>query len=155
MKIAFNVFYAVAIITVFLALMGGSLSRGIFTSISEATLSYSGIKKERIEAADDKIDEIMYTGKKVELQIEKLKNLFSQDEIDESKYRKTKNYFIQETFYKPLVEMFNYVYRVFFVFGGMFFFLFGVISHLIYRSMDLRRRVRELERIVMAQTRYN
>lgn len=151
MKIAYNVFYALAVITVFLALMGGSLSKGLFTSISESTLEYSGVQKAKIESADDKIDEIMYSAKKVELQIEKLKNLFSQDEIDESKYQKTKSYFIQDTFYKPLVEMFNYVYRVFFVFMGIFFFMFGVVSHLIYRSTDLRRRVRELEFIVLNQ----
>jgi hypothetical protein len=151
MKIMYNIFYALSIITVFLALTGGSLSSGLFTSISEATLEYSGVQKAKIESADDKIDDIMHSAKKVELQIEKLKNLFSQDNIDESKYQKTKNYFITNTFYNPLVELFNYIYRVFFLFGGIFFFMFGVVAHLIIRSMDLRRRVRELEFIVLNQ----
>jgi hypothetical protein len=151
MKALYNIFYILAIILLFTALMGNSMTKPIFNSISEETLEFAGIKRGNIDSADDKIDEVFYSAKKVELQIEKLKNLFSSDKIDESKYKKVKNYFIYETFYKPLVEMFNYVYRVFFFFTAVFFFLFGVISHIIFRNMDLRRRVKELERIMLAQ----
>ena len=153
MKIAYNIFYIFALILVFVALLGGSMTKPIFNSISEETLEFAGIKRSYIESADDKIDEVFYSAKKVELQIEKLKNLFSQDKIDESKYQKEKNYFIFGTFYKPLIEMFNYVYRIFFIVGAVFFFLFGVISHIIYRNMDLRRRVRELERIILGNNK--
>ena len=153
MKIAYNVFYIFTIMLVFIALMGGSMTKPLFNSISEETLEFAGIKRAHIDAADDKIDEVFYSAKKVELQIEKLKNLFSQDKIDESKYQKEKNYFIFGTFYKPLIEMLNYVYRIFFIFAAIFFFLFGVISHIIYRNMDLRRRVRELERIILGNNK--
>lgn len=153
MKIAYNVFYIFALALVFIALMGGSMTKPIFTSISEETLEFAGIKRAYIESADDKIDEVFYSAKKVELQIEKLKNLFSQDKIDESKYQKEKNYFIYGTFYMPLIEMFNYVYRIFFIVAAAFFFLFGVLSHIIYKNMDLRRRVRELERIVLGNNK--
>lgn len=154
MKIVYNVFYILAVLLLFLALMGGSLTKPIFDSISEETLEFAGIKRANIDSADDKIDEVFYSAKKVEYQIEKLKNLFSQDKVDESKYQKVKNKFIYNTFYTPLIEMFNYVYRIFFFFTAVFFFMFGIVSHIIYRNIDLRRRVRELERIVLAENLY-
>ena len=151
MKIVYNVFYIFALILLFVALMGGSMTKSVFDSISEETLEFAGINKADIDSADDRIDDVFYSAKKVELQIEKLKNLFSQDKIDESKYQRVKNNFIYKTFYQPLVIMFNYVYRIFFCVAAVFFFLFGVVSHLIYRNLDLRRRVKELELIVFLE----
>ena len=151
MKIVYNVFYIFALILLFVALMGGSMTKSVFDSISEETLEFAGINKADIDSADDRIDDVFYSAKKVELQIEKLKNLFSQDKIDESKYQRVKNNFIYKTFYQPLVIMFNHVYRIFFCVAAVFFFLFGVVSHLIYRNLDLRRRVKELERIVFLE----
>jgi hypothetical protein len=153
MKIVYNVFYITALIVIFIVLLGGSMTKPIFNSISEETLELAGIKRAHIDSADDKIDEVFYSAKKVELQIEKLKNLFSQDEIDESKYKKVKNYFVYGTFYKPLIEMFNYVYRIFFFFAAVILLLCGVISHIICRNMDLRRRVSELERIILGNNK--
>lgn len=153
MKIVYNIFYSLAVIVLLIAVLGGSTTKSLFDALSIETLEFSGIKREYVDSADDKIDDIFYSAKRVELQIEKLKNLFSQDDIDESKYKRIKNYFVYETFYKPLIEMLNYVYRIFFSIGAVFMLLFGVISHLIYKSFDLRRRVRKLEDLLLAQNK--
>ena len=153
MKIVYNIFYSLAVIVLLIAVLGGSATKSLFDALSIETLEFSGIKREYVDSADDKIDDIFYSAKRVELQIEKLKNLFSQDNVDESKYKRVNNFFIYETFYKPLIEMLNYVYRIFFSIGAVFLLLFGIIFHLIYKSFDLRRRVRKLEDLLLAQNK--
>ena len=137
--------------TLFLmALLGSSLSKPIFDSISERTIELSGFKKSYLQTVDDKIDDLVYKSKQIELQIEKLKNFFSSEKIDESKYQREDSNMLERSFYDPLIIMFNYIYRTGFIFISLIILCFAVIFHLAYRSFDLRKRVRRLEEIVAA-----
>ncbi len=151
MKIAYIFLYWLSIILFFIAVLGNSLTKPLFDSISEKTLGYSGFNKSYLESADDKIDELIYQSKQIELQIEKIKKFFSTDKPDENKYQKEKGQMLEKTFYNPLVTIFNYIYRIGFILIAFITLSFAVIFHLGYRSFELRRRVRRLEEIVLSQ----
>ena len=151
MQVLYRVFYWISIIVFLVVLLGGSVTKPFFSGLSESTLELAGIERENVVSADERFDEVFYAVKRVEYQIEKLKHLFSSEEVDKSKYEKEKNYFIQTTFYNPVIEMMNYIYRFGFFFVSMFFVLFGLVFHLIYRGKSLRSRVARLEELVLAQ----
>ena len=135
-------------------MLGSSLTKNIFTSYSEKTLEYSGLRKNSIQSIDNKIDDLIYKSKQIELKIEKIKNLFSSEEIDESKYQRENSALIQRSVYDPLVNLVNNIFRASLIFVSIIVLLFAVIVHIIYRSIDLRKRVRKLEAIVLAE-KYN
>ena len=132
-------------------MLGSSLTKNIFTSYSEKTLEYSGLRKNSIQSIDNKIDDLIYKSKQIELKIEKIKNLFSSEEIDESKYQRENSALIQRSVYDPLVNLVNNIFRASLIFVSIIVLLFAVIVHIIYRSIDLRKRVRKLEAIVLAE----
>lgn len=154
MKITYAILYAVSIILFLIAMLGSSLTKNIFTSYSEKTLEYSGLRKNSIQSIDNKIDDLIYKSKQIELKIEKIKNLFSSEEIDESKYQRENSALIQRSVYDPLVNLVNNIFRASLIFVSIIVLLFAVIVHIIYRSIDLRKRVRKLEAIVLAE-KYN
>lgn len=151
MKIAYIILYSVSGLIFLTAFLGNSLTRPVFDSLSEKTLELSGFRKSYIESVDDKLDELVYKSKQIELQIEKIKKFFSSEKVDENLYKKEKSALLEKTFYDPLIILFNYVFRIGFLFLSLFFLFFALIIHLAYRSGDLRKRVRHLERIVLAQ----
>lgn len=148
-----NTYIALYIISAFIfliSLLGGTLTRPIFESVSQRTMETAGFKKSYLETVDNQIDELIYKSKQIELQIEKLKRIFSSDKVDESRYQKEKNTMLERTFYSPLIGLFSFAYRVIFFFIAVIVLLFGIICHIIYRSMELRRRVRRLEEMMLA-----
>ncbi|MBK8550849.1 MAG: hypothetical protein IPL53_07210 [Ignavibacteria bacterium] len=149
MKTAYITLYFISGLIFLTALLGNSLTKPLFDSISGKTLEISGFKKSYFQTADDKIDELVYRSKQIELQIEKIKNFFSSDKIDESLYKKEKGEMLEKAFYDPLVTMFNYIYRIGFVLFSFIFLSFALVFHLSFRSYDLRKRVRHLESIVI------
>jgi hypothetical protein len=149
MRVVYQILYIIAVVLFFIAVTGGSLFKPLFTSVSASALERAGIKESYITATDDKIDDMFFTMKKVELQIEKLKNFFSSDKIDESKYQRESNELLKKNIYQPLIEMFNYLFRFGLSLISFIVLLAGGICHLIYRSFDLRRRVSRLEEQVM------
>jgi regulator of replication initiation timing len=151
MKSISIILYFLSGLIFFVALLGSSLFKPTFDSLSEKTLEVSGLKKSYFESVDDKIDELVYKSKQIELQIEKIKNFFSSEKIDENKYQKEKGEMMEKAFYDPLVTMFNYLYRIGFVFISLIILSFAVIFHLAHRSSSLRKRVRRLEEIVLAR----
>lgn len=151
MKSAYIILYSFSGMIFLIALLGNSLTKPMFDSFSEKTLELSGFRKSYIESVDDKLDELVYKSKQIELQIEKIKKFFSSEKVDENLYKKEKSELLQRTFYDPLIMLFNYVFRMGFVFLSMFFLFFALLFHLAYRSGELRKRVRHLERIVLAQ----
>ena len=151
MKTAYIILYSVSGLIFLTALLGNSLMKPMFNSISEKTLELSGFKKSYIESVDDKIDELVYKSRKIELQIEKIKKFFSSESVDENLYKKEKSELLEKTFYDPLIMLFNYVFRMGFVFLSLCFLFFALLFHLAYRSGELRKRVSYLESIVLAQ----
>jgi hypothetical protein len=83
--------------------------------------------------------------KKIQLQIDKLKNIFSDKDIDESKYQRVKNEVFARNIYNPINELAIVFYRIGFFFISIILLLSAVIFQLIFRSQDLRRRVEKLE----------
>lgn len=151
MKIAYIFLYSVSGLIFLTALLGNSFTKPVFNSISEKTLELSGFRKSYIESVDDKLDELVYKSRQIELQIEKIKKFFSSEKVDENLYKKEKSALLERTFYDPLILLFNYVFRLGFVFLSFLFLFSALIFHLAYRSSDLRNRVRYLESIVLAQ----
>jgi len=148
MKNVYIILYSLSIVILLAVLLGGSLTKPFFVSISERTLESTGFKKSYLQSVDDRLDELVYKSKQIELQIEKLKKFFSSEKVDESKYQKDKSAMLEKTFYDPLIGMFSFVYRLIFVFISLIVLLFAVIFHIAYRGFDLRQRVRRLEEIV-------
>jgi hypothetical protein len=151
MKITYTLLYTLSFLIFFSAVFGNSLTKPMFDSVSEKTLELAGFNKSYLESADDKIDELIYKSKQIELQIEKIKKFFSSDKPDENKYQKEKGQMLEKTFYNPLIMMFNYIYRIGFVLIAFITLSFAVIFHLGYRSYELRRRVKRLEEMVLSQ----
>lgn len=145
MKTLYKILYIIGIVLFFIALTGGSLFKPLFSSVSASTLEAAGVKESYITATDEKIDDMFFTMKRVELQIEKLKNFFSSDKIDESKYQRENNELLKKNIYEPLIGVFSYFYRFAFFLISLIVILAGGICHVIYRGMDLRRRVNRLE----------
>jgi len=153
MKITYIILYFFSGIIFLLAIFGSNLTKPFLNSLSEKTLEASGFKKSYLQSVDDKIDELVYKSKQIELQIEKIKKFFSSDEIDESKYQKEKSGMLEKSFYNPLIEMFSYLFRVGFIFIAFFILMFAVIFHIVYNSLELRKRVRRLEELVSINKR--
>lgn len=151
MKTAYIILYSVSGLIFLTALLGNSLTKPMYNSLSEKTLELTGFRKSYIESVDDKLDELVYKSRQIELQIEKIKKFFSSESVDENLYKKEKSELLEKTFYDPLIMLFNYVFRMGFVFLSLFFLFFALIFHLAYRSGELRKRVSYLESIVLAQ----
>ncbi len=152
MEITYKIFYFLSGIVFLISVLGSTLFKPMFDSISESTMEFSGMKKSYFQSADDKIDDLIYKSKQIEFQIEKLKKFFSNDKVDESKYQKENSRMVEKTFYAPLISMLGYVYRIGFFFLSLIILLFAIIFHLVYKSMRLRSRVRKLEEIVLTGT---
>lgn len=151
MKTAYIILYSVSGLIFLTALLGNSLTKPMYNSLSEKTLELTGFRKSYIESVDDKLDELVYKSRQIELQIEKIKKFFSSERVDENLYKKEKSELLEKTFYDPLIMLFNYVFRMGFVFLSLFFLFFALIFHLAYRSGELRKRVSYLESIVLGQ----
>jgi len=129
-------------------ILGGSLTKPVFNNYSVRTLETAGVKRASMDSIDSRIDDMLFNVKKVQLQIEKIKNIFSSDEIDESKYQRTKSEVFVKNIYNPMNELLIVFYRIGFFFVSIILFLSAVIFQLIYRSRDLRRRVEKLETLL-------
>ncbi len=151
MKNFYQILYGVAGLLFLLVILGGSLTKPVFNNYSVRTMETAGVKKVSIDSIDSRIDDMLYNVKKVQLQIEKIKNIFSSDQIDETKYQRTKNEVFVKNIYNPLNELIIVFYRIGFFFISIIFLLAGVISQLIYRSKDLRSRVERLETAIAAK----
>ena len=146
MKNLYQLLYGVAALLLLTVILGGSLTKPVFNNYSVRTLETAGVKKASMDSIDSRIDDMLFSVKKVQLQIEKIKNIFSSDEIDESKYQRTKSEVFVKNIYNPLNELLIVFYRIGFFFVSIIILLTAVIFQLIYRSRDLRRRVEKLER---------
>jgi hypothetical protein len=151
MKTSYQVLYGISIVLFIMVLLGGSLTKGVFESFSTRTLEAAGIKKAAVDSIDSRIDDIFYTVNKIQLQIDKLRNLFSDQQIDESKYQRQQNQMIAKNIYRPMHEVMIIAYRVGLFFISVILFMAGLIAHIAYRGIDLRRRVRKLEEVVLQQ----
>jgi len=150
MKNLYQLLYGVAALLLLTVILGGSLTKPVFNNYSVRTLETAGVKKASMDSIDSRIDDMLFSVKKVQLQIEKIKNIFSSDEIDESKYQRTKSEVFVKNIYNPLNELLIVFYRIGFFFVSIIFLLSAVIFQLIYRSRDLRRRVEKLESLSLA-----
>jgi len=146
MKNLYQILYGMAGLLLLLVLLGGNLTKPMFNDFSVKTLEASGIKRATMDSLDSRVDDMLHTVSKVQLQIEKLKNIFSSKEIDESKYIRTKNEVFVRNIYNPLNELIIVFYRLGFFFIAAMLLLCAVIFQLIYRSVDLRKRVTLLEK---------
>jgi len=146
MKNLYQLLYGVAALLLLTVILGGTLTKPVFNNYSVRTLETAGVKKASMDSIDSKIDDMLFSVKKVQLQIEKIKNIFSSDEIDESKYQRTKSEVFVKNIYNPMNELLIVFYRIGFFFVSIIILLSAVIFQLIYRSRDLRRRVEKLER---------
>lgn len=145
MKNLYQILYGVAALLFLLVILGGSVTKPVFNNYSVKTLEASGVKKASMDSIDSRIDDMLFNVKKVQLQIEKIKNIFSSDQIDESKYQRTKSEVFVKNIYNPLNELLIVFYRIGFFFISIIILLCAVIFQLIYRSGDLRKRVEKLE----------
>ncbi|MBK6505854.1 MAG: hypothetical protein IPG02_09340 [Ignavibacteria bacterium] len=152
MKFVYTAAYILSGLLFLTALLGGGLMRPTIDSLSEKTIEKAGFRKEYVESADKRIDDLIYKSKQIELQIEKIKNFFSSDKIDETKFARENNDMIKRAVYDPFVKAVNYVYRMMFGFAGLIFLCFGIVFQIADSSMTLRRRVKRLEEIVAARS---
>lgn len=148
MKNLYITSYILSLLVLIIVIAGGGISEPIFTGISAKTLTAAGIDRSSVDSADTKIDNLIHAVKRFEHQIEKVKKFFSSDKVDEEKYKKKKNNILLNTVYNPLIEILNYVYRFCFLLFSFILLLVGIIFNLIYKSMELRRRVKRLEEVV-------
>ena len=151
MKNFYQILYGVAGLLFLLVILGGSLTKPVFNNYSVRTLESAGVKKASMDSIDSRIDDMLFNVKKVQLQIEKIKNIFSSDQIDESKYQRTKSEVFVKNIYNPLNELIIVFYRIAFFFISIILLLTAVIIQLIYRSKDLRSRVEKLETEIAAK----
>lgn len=151
MKFVYAAAYILSGLLFLTALLGGGLMRPTIDSLSEKTIEKAGFRKEYVESADNRIDDLIYKSKQIELQIEKIKNFFSSDKIDETKYARENSEMIKRAVYDPFVKAVNYVYRMMFGFAGLIFLCFGIVFQIADSSMTLRRRVKRLEEIIAAR----
>jgi len=151
MKNLYQILYGVAGLLFLIVILGGSLTKPVFNNYSVKTLESAGVKKASMDSIDSRIDDMLFSVKKVQLQIEKIKNIFSSDQIDESKYQRTKSEVFVKNIYNPLNELVIVFYRIGFFFISIILLLTAVIIQLIYRSKDLRRRVENLETAIAAK----
>ncbi len=142
-----NVLYILSLAVVVCVIMGGSLTKPVLRYLAESNLERTVVKKTAIDSLDNRIDELLYTVTKIQLQLDKIKNLFSSGEIDESKYRKEKHEVFAKNIYEPLTEMLIIFYRIILFFAAVLIFMSAIISQLIYNSRLLNARIRKLEEI--------
>lgn len=76
MKIIYIFLYSLSGLMFLTALLGSSLTEPLFNGVSQRTMEAAGFKKSYFQTADDKIDDLVYKSKQIELQIEKIKNFF-------------------------------------------------------------------------------
>ena len=131
-------------------LFGGNISRPLFESLSEKTIEKTGFRKAYVQSVDNKIDDLIYKSKQIELQIDKIRNFFSTDKIDETKYGREESRMLENAVYTPVLNMFILMYRISFGILSIMILCFAVIFQLIYKSLDLRKRVRRLEEAIYA-----
>jgi len=127
------------------AILGGSLMKPVFKNFAERNLDKTFIRKSSLDSLDDRIDETLYKVTKIQMQIDKIKNIFSSDNIDESKYQKEKHEIFQNNIYNPLLEILIFVYRAIFFAASILIFMGGIIMHLRNNSVSLKYRVKTLE----------
>lgn len=151
MKNLYQVLYGVAGLMLLIVLLGGSITKPVFNNFSTRTMETAGIRKASIDSLDGRIDDMLYTVKKVQLQIEKIKNIFSSEQVDESKFQRTKSEVFAKNVYNPVNELLITFYRIGYFFISIIILLAAVIFQLIYRSGDLRRRVEKLEASLIAK----
>ena len=148
MKFVYFAAYAGGALLLLAALTGGGLFRGTVDNLSEKTLDKAGFKREYVESVDTRIDNLIYKSKQIELQIERIKNFFSREKIDESEYAHEQNNMIKKAVYDPFVSAVTFGYRILFAAAGVLLIFLGMIFQLAESSLALRRRVRRLEEIV-------
>ncbi|MEO8512722.1 MAG: hypothetical protein ABI543_04130 [Ignavibacteria bacterium] len=145
MKNLYQILYGVAGLLFLIVILGGSVTKPIFNNFSTRTIETAGVKKASLDSLDSRVDDMLFGLKKIQLQIDKLKNIFSDKEIDESKYQREKNEVFTRNIYNPINELAIVFYRIGFFFISIILLLTAVIFQLIYRAGDLRRRVEKLE----------
>lgn len=148
MKNLYQILYGIAALLLVIVLLGGSLTKPVFNNYSVKTLEEDGVKKSSMDSLDSRIDDMLFAVKKVQLQIDKLKNIFSDKEVDENKYQRVKNEVFVKNIYSPLNELVIVFYRTVFFFLSVIIFLIAVILHLSYRGLDLRIRIDKLEKAI-------
>ncbi|HEY3251462.1 MAG TPA: hypothetical protein VGK25_10135 [Ignavibacteria bacterium] len=148
MKNTYQFLYTSSAVIFIIVLLGGSITKPIFNSFASRSLETLGIKKFSVDSLDNKIDDILYTINKLNFQIERLKNLFSDEKADVSKLTKEKNEILLRNIYNPINEILITIYRLIFLLVSIILLFAAVITQLIYRGTDLRRRVEFLERRV-------
>lgn len=148
MKNLYQILYGIAALLLVIVLLGGSLTKPVFNNYSVKTLEEAGVKKSSMDSLDSRIDDMLFAVKKVQLQIDKLKNIFSDKEVDENKYQRVKNEVFVKNIYSPLNELVIVFYRTVFFFLSVIIFLIAVILHLSYRGLDLRIRIDKLEKAI-------
>jgi hypothetical protein len=153
MKNLYNALYISGALMFLISVLGGSITKPLFSTMSENALETAGLKKSYVFAADDKIDDTFYMIRKIEYQVERIKNIFSSEKIDESRFKREQNNLIENNLYSPLVLTLNYVFRLGLFLTGVIMALTGVIVHLVHRSLDLRSRVARLEAVILAGNR--
>lgn len=151
MKNLYQVLYGISALLFLLVILGGSVTKPVFNNYSVKTLETAGIKRASMDSLDSRIDDMLYGVKKVQMQIDKLKNLFSDSQVDESKYQRVKNEVFVKNIYNPVNELVIVFYRIGFFFLSIVILLLAVIFHLAFRSMELRRRVEKLELSLLKQ----
>ena len=127
MKNFYQILYGVAGLLFLLVILGGSLTKPVFNNYSVRTLESAGVKKASMDSIDSRIDDMLFNVKKVQLQIEKIKNIFSSEQIDESKYQRTKSEVFVKNIYNPLNELVIVFYRIGFFFISIILLLAAVI----------------------------
>lgn len=152
MKNFYQILYGVAGLLFLIVILGGSVTKPVFNNYSVKTLETAGVKKSSMDSIDTRIDDMLYGVKKVQMQIDKLKNLFSDSQIDETKYQRVKNEVFVKNIYNPLNELVIVFYRIGFFFLSIIILLLAVIFHLSYRSNDLRKRIEKLESALYPKT---
>lgn len=150
MKFLYTVAYFAGGLLIAIAILGGNVMYPMINSLSEVFIERAGFKKDYVTAVDNRIDDLLYKSKQIELQIERIKNFFSSENIDESKYKKEQNNMLKRAVYDPFVLAMNYVIRTMVAFAGFLMLFAGAVVHLVDSSRTLRRRVRRLEEKVAA-----
>src|SRR3990172_4991912 len=120
MKKSYKSLYIASAIIFLIVILGGSVTKPVFNNFSESSLNTIGIKKSSVDSIDNSIDEMLYKVNRINLKIEKLKNLFSDEKVDKKKLKKVKNEIIFRNVYLP-------VNKVLIKPSGMVFFIISVV----------------------------
>ena len=145
MKNAYQIFYIISGLLFVIVLLGGSLTKSAFNNFSEKSLNAIGITKSSIDSIDGSIDEVLFKVNRVSFQIEKLKNLLSDEKPIESISEKKRNEVIYRNVYKPINEILITIYRLIFLLISIIIFFSAVIFHLINKGIALKGRINIME----------